>query len=187
MSEFGIPAKLIRLCEMTLKNAQCVVKVGNNLSEPFDTNRGFRQGDSLSCDFFNILMEKIICAAGLRDTGTIFYKSIMPLAYADDVDIEVEAAFSKFAEEAQSIAAAVNESKTKYLVSVATDSSIVVSVEIDGSSINTDNDISLEIRRRITLANKYYFWLREQLSKKALSWRMKICLYKSLVSVRPGR
>ena len=57
------------------------------------------------------------------------------------------------------------------------DSSIGVSVEIDGynfevvknfiylgSSINTDNDISLEIRRRITLANRCYFGLREQLS-----------------------
>ena len=87
MSEFGIPAKLIRLCEMTLKNAQCVVKVGNNLSESFGAKRGFRQGDSLSCDFFNILMEKIIWAAGLRHTGTIFLKSSMPLAYADDVDI----------------------------------------------------------------------------------------------------
>ena len=87
----------------------------------------------LSCDFFNILMEKIICAAGLRHTGTIFYKSIMPLAYADDVDI------------------------------------------------NTDNDISREIRRRITLANRCYFGQRKQLSKKALSWRTKICLYKSLI------
>ena len=38
MSEFGIPAKLIRLREMTLKNAKCVVKVGNNLPEPFDAN-----------------------------------------------------------------------------------------------------------------------------------------------------
>ena len=35
MSEFGIPVKLIRLCEMTLKNAQCVVKVGSDLTEPF--------------------------------------------------------------------------------------------------------------------------------------------------------
>ena len=35
MFEFGNPAKLIRLCEKTLKNAQCVVKVGSNLSEPF--------------------------------------------------------------------------------------------------------------------------------------------------------
>ena len=66
MSEFGIPAKLIRLCEMTLKTAQCIVKVGNSLSEPFDAKRGFRQGDSLSSDFFNILMEKILSAAGLR-------------------------------------------------------------------------------------------------------------------------
>ena len=74
MSEVGIPAKLIRLCEMTLKNAKYVVKVGNNLSEPFDAKRGFGQGDSLYCDFFNILVEKIICAAGLRHTGTIFYK-----------------------------------------------------------------------------------------------------------------
>ena len=141
-------------------------------------------------------MEKIICAVGLRHTGAIFYKSIMPLAYADDVDIigrsicEVEAAFSKFAEEAQSVGLAVNKSRTKMLLSTAKDTSIGVSVEINGYdfevvkdfvyvgfSINTDNDVSLEIRRRITLANRCYFGLRKQLSKKALSWRTKICLY----------
>ena len=82
----------------------------HHLSEPFEAEQGFRQGVSISCDFFNILMEKIICAASLRHTGTIFYKN------ADDVDIigrsicEVEAAFSKFAEEARSIGLAVNES-----------------------------------------------------------------------------
>ena len=107
------------LFEMTPKNAKYVVKVGNNLTEPFDAKRGFRQGNSLCCDFFNILMEGIICAAGLRQSGTIFYKSVMPLAYANDVDIigrserEVAVAFSKFAEEARSIGLAVNESKTK--------------------------------------------------------------------------
>ena len=75
-------------------------------------------------------MEKIICAAGLKHTDTIFYKSIMPLAYADDVDIigrricEVEAAFYKFAEEARSIGLALNESKTKLLLSAAKDTSI---------------------------------------------------------------
>ena len=75
------------------------------------------------------------------------------------------------------------------LLSTAKDTSIRVSVEIDGyncevvkdfvylgSSINTDNDISLEIRRRITLANICFFGLRKQLSKKAISWRTKICL-----------
>ena len=80
------------------------------------------------------------------------------------------------------------------LLSTAKDTSIGVSVEIDGynfevvkdivylrCSINTDNDISLEIRRRITLAKRCYFGLRKQLSKKVLSWRTKICLYKSLI------
>ena len=42
-----------------------VQKVGNNLSDPFDAKQGFRQGDAQSCDFFNIFMEKIICAAHL--------------------------------------------------------------------------------------------------------------------------
>ena len=75
------------------------------------------------------LWEKIICVAGLIHTGTIFYKSIMSLAYADDVEIigrsicEVEAAFSKFAEKAWSIGLVVNESKTKYLLSTAKDTS----------------------------------------------------------------
>ena len=49
------------------------------------------------------------------------------MAYADDVDItgrsicEVEAAFSKFAEEERSIGLAVNESKAKLLLSTAKD------------------------------------------------------------------
>ena len=64
------------------------------------------------------------------------------------------------------------------LLSTAKDTSIGVSVEIDGYnfevvkdfvylglSINTGNDISLEIRRRITLANRCYFELVKQLSK----------------------
>ena len=49
-----------------------------------------------------------------------------------------------------------------------------------GSSINTDNDISLEVRRKI-IANRCYLGLIKQLSKKALSWRTKICLCKSLI------
>ena len=43
MSEFGIPAKLIRLFKITLKNARCVVKVGNNLSKPFDGKHGLAE------------------------------------------------------------------------------------------------------------------------------------------------
>ena len=70
-------------------------------------------------------MERIICAAVLRHSGTIFFKNVMPLTYANDVDIigrsvrEVAVAFCKFAEEARSIGLAVNESKTKKPLSTA--------------------------------------------------------------------
>ena len=89
-----------------------------NVSQRYiDEKWGFRQDDSLYCDFFNILMERIISAADLRHSAAIFYKSVMLLAYADDVDIigrserEVAVAFSKFTEKARNIGLAVNESK----------------------------------------------------------------------------
>ena len=86
----------------------------------------------------------------------------MPLAYADDVDIigrnkrEVSAAFSRFVEVAHKVGLAVNENKTKYLVSTSKNLSLEEFVEIDrfkfkvvkdfvylGSSINSANNISL--------------------------------------------
>ena len=55
--------------------------------------------------------------------------------------LEVSVAFSKFAEEAQSIGLAVNESKTKCLLSsIAKDSSLGESVEIDGYNFQVVND-----------------------------------------------
>ena len=80
-------------------------------------------------------MERMICAAGLRHSSIVFYKSVMTLANANDVGRsgrEVAVAFSKFAKEVESIGLAVNESKTKYLLSTAKDTSIWISVEIYG-------------------------------------------------------
>ena len=48
---------------------------------------GFKQGDPLSCDLFNFLLESVLRKAGVHRNGTIFYKSVQLLAYADDIDI----------------------------------------------------------------------------------------------------
>ncbi|XP_054085666.1 LINE-1 retrotransposable element ORF2 protein isoform X1 [Zeugodacus cucurbitae] len=203
MSEFDIPAKLIRLCKLTLSNTKSSVMIGKDLSEPFDTKRGFRQGDSLSCDFFNLMLEKIIRAAELNREGTIFYKSVQLLAYADDIDIigsnnrAVCSAFSRMDKEAKRMGLEVNEDKTKYLLSsnkqsahsrlgshVTVDShnfEVVDNFVYLGTSINNTNNVSLEIQRRITLANRCYFGLSRQLNSKVLSRRTKIKLYKSLI------
>ena len=75
MSELGIPAKLIRFCRMTLSNSRSSVKVGKDLSQPFETVPSFIQRYPLSYDLFNFFMESVLRKAGVHRNGTIFYKS----------------------------------------------------------------------------------------------------------------
>ena len=51
------------------------------------TKKGLRQGDSLACLLFNLALEKVVRKAGIQTSGTIFYKCVQLLAYADDIDI----------------------------------------------------------------------------------------------------
>ena len=188
MSEFGIPAKLIRLFRMTLSNTCSSVKVGNDLSETFHTERGFRQGGPLSCDLFNFIMEGILRKAGVHRKGTIFYKGVQILAYADDIYIirrtrrDVTAAFAAIEKESAKVGLMVNEGKTKYMMSANREArrlgsqftaskynfEVVKDFVYLCTAINTDDDTSAEIKRRITLANRCFFGLRGQLRSKVL-------------------
>ena len=85
---------------MTLSNSCSSVKVGKDRLEPFDTVRGFRHGNHLSCDLFNFLLESVLRKAAVHHNGTIFHKSVQLLANVDDIDIigrtmrDVTSAFS---------------------------------------------------------------------------------------------
>ena len=50
-----------------------------------------------------------------------------------------------------------------------------------GSAVTTKNDVSLEIKRRITLANRCYYGLNGQLNNRDLSRTTKLILYKTLI------
>ena len=181
MPELGIPAKLIRPCRMTLSNWCNSVKVRKVFSEPFDTVRGFRQADPLSCDLFNWR----VCYGrwvGVHRNGAIFYKSVQLLAYADDIDIigrtmqNVTAAFSAIERASVKMWLAVNEGKTTYMLTTSRDVPQITpnSYTFDvvkeficlGSAINTNNYVSLEIKLRVSLAKKWYFGLNRQLSSR---------------------
>ena len=70
-------------------------------SEPFHTVRVFRQGDPLSSDHFNFVMESVLQKAGVHRNGTIFQRSLQSVEYTEDIDIigrtkrDVTAAFSR--------------------------------------------------------------------------------------------
>ena len=127
---------------MTLQKTSCVVKVGKELSDPFDTVRGFRQGDPLSCTFFNFIMESIVRKSGVQRTGTIKTKSVQLLAYADDIDIighglrDVTAAFAAIERESAKVGLAVNEGKTKYMLSKGRENTRPIGTHITSGDYN---------------------------------------------------
>jgi len=46
-----------------------------------------RQGDPLACLLFSIALGKVIRDSGIQTRGTIFFKIVQILAYADDIDL----------------------------------------------------------------------------------------------------
>jgi sorting nexin-29 len=87
MLHLGIPGKLIRLTKITMKTVQCSVKIQNDISEQFETNKGLKQGNALARLLFNVVLEKVMRDAGILNSGTIHNKSTQVLAYADDINI----------------------------------------------------------------------------------------------------
>ena len=87
MHDNGFPDKLTRLIKATLDRVMCHVRVSGDLAEPFESRRGLRQGDGLSCSLFNIGLEGVVRRAGIDTRCTIFNRSVQLLGFADDIDI----------------------------------------------------------------------------------------------------
>ena len=114
----------------------------------------------------------------MHRNGTIFYKSVHLLAYADDIDIigrtirDVTPAFNAIERDSAKMDLTVHEGKTKYVLSTSGNvprigSQVTANIyNFDlvkeflylGTTITTNNDASPEIKRRVSLANRCYNW-----------------------------
>ena len=170
-------------------------------SESFESQRGLRQSDELSCLLFNIALEGVIRCAGLDNDfrGMILYRSLQFFGFVDDIDIigrttaKVCEAYTRLKREAASIGLRINATKTKYLLAGDSDhlgSSVLVdndSLEVVeefcylGTVVTSDNDISSEIRRRILQGNRAYHGLHRLLRSKKLRARTKCEIFWTLI------
>ena len=203
MHDNGFPDKLTRLVKATMDRVMCVVRVSGTLSSPFESRRGLRQGDGLSCLLFNIALEGVIRRSGINTSGTIFRRSVQLYGFADDIDI-VARTFEKMADtyirlkaEARRIGLVINATKTKYMrgrgsrednvnlpprVQIGGDEIEVVDEFVYlGSLVTADNDTSREIQRRIMAGNRAYFGLRRTLRSNRIRRRTKLTIYKTLI------
>jgi hypothetical protein len=201
MGELNIPQNLIALVKATMNNTQCRLKIQNKFSAPIHIKNGIRQGDALACLLFNVALEKVVRDAALNIRGTIFYKSVQILAYADDIDIigrtqsAMIEAFNSLEKAAKDMNLLINQDKTKYMPVTKRSHihyphhlevgsykfEVIHSFTYLGSNVNCKNDISEEIQQRILAANRCFHGLRKHLRSHLTSKNAKMLMYKVLI------
>jgi hypothetical protein len=84
MNMMGFPNKLVKLARLTTEEQELSTCIHNQTSTSFSSNIGLKQGDALASLLFNIALEMTSQQAQCNLIGTIFNKSHIILAYADD-------------------------------------------------------------------------------------------------------
>jgi sorting nexin-29 len=157
-----------------------------------------RQGDALACLLFNIALEKVIRDSGIQTRGTIFFKTVKILAYADDIDLMARTfpglneAFSNLEKSARNMGLVINQEKTVYLHS-GKDTTLPQDLVIGnymfkrvdnfkylGTMVNKMNR-SVEVNAQLIMANRAYYGLQNHMKSRIISRNIKTLLYKTLI------
>lgn len=118
MKELKVPAKLRRLIVMTLKSTRVSVRTAKGETNEFTTNKGVRQGDSLSATLFNLVLEYVTRKIS---KGTLRTRGSQIIAYADDVVVITKRReithklVQEIIKEGEVVGLKINEAKTKLM------------------------------------------------------------------------
>lgn len=200
--ELQIPSKIIKMVRATMARVVCKVKIQDELSEPFETSGGIRQGDGLACLLFNLALEKVI-RQSKTNCRTILLKSTQILAYADDIDIiartmeDLKESFTSIEKAAREMGLTINEDKTKILISTVSKSRVrrsgqritvgdynfeIVNIfKYLSTNIENENNISEEIKQRVVAASRCAQGLNKHLRSQYIGRETKIKIYRTLI------
>lgn len=203
MEQLGIPNKIIRLVQMTLKDTRSRVAIGGNLSRHIAVNTGLKQGDPLSTSLFNIVLEVLIRQSELQTKGTIFHHKHQCIAYADDVLLltrskeELKRIFIKFEKNAKKYGLKINETKTKYMVmgNSKTKGNLQITTEGENSYcfeqvnqseylgviLTNNNNEQPEIEKRIGRGCRAAGIMKELFKSKNVSLGAKLRIYNTVI------
>jgi sorting nexin-29 len=142
MLYFGIPEKLIRLTKVTVEDSAFYVKIQTELTEPTTKRNGLKQGDGLAPLLFNIVLEYVIRKSNINTDGTLIYKSIQVVAYADDVNImartqqDLKSTYILIEQNAKKVGLQINTTKTKVLTQTRANNPTVQNITIGVQKID---------------------------------------------------
>lgn len=198
LKELGIPDKLIKLIQMTLKETTNKVKMNGKVSRKFKIKSGLRQGDPLSAALFNFVLEMALRISTIGGNNIIFRSRQQCLAFADDITIltrtryELQETTKKILNAAQRMGLEVNVAKTKYMqwndkpfkqggfLQVQLDENIMVKFEevetftYLGTLVTREVGSNEEIKARIVAGNKSAFALKSILTGNMFSRSVKL-------------
>lgn len=202
LKEFNMPKKLINLIKATMENSEIKIKIANSTSKPFKVTSGLRQGDALSPILFNLVLEKVVRDMNISGGVTLGQSKIGLLAYADDIailgdNIEiVKIHCKKLMDAANKVGLRINDKKTEYMKlnrkdrtyrhgeSMNVDGHIfqrVPQFKYLGVLLTQDNELKVEISKRMQLANNCYFGVGTVLKSRSISLNLKIKIYMTLI------
>jgi hypothetical protein len=153
-------------------------------------NRGLRQGDALSTQLLNLILEKAIRNIEINQGGRIYNRTLQYLVHADDFNLVSRSAlmlsetFKQLEAESKNAGLTINESKTKYTINSRNKVRFrnvrslnvgsykferVDKFEYLGSLVTENSENFTEIKIRIADGNRCYFSLIKLLKSRAVA------------------
>lgn len=191
LEQQGIDIQYINIIHSLYSKCQAKVRLEREGTE-FPIERGVRQGDPLSPKIFSAVLESVFRRLNWDNRGVLVDGELLNhLRFADDIVVfaetpdDLESMVNELATESRKVGLSMNITKTKILtnsyykdISIGNEKIEYVKEYIYlGQLVSFENNIESEIKRRITLAWKKFWTLKEIMKNKTIDVSTKKKIY----------